>query len=69
MKLLHQNVELTPVNNCAKFHLICINSKKVTVGGGEGRNQPQPEMEKPFVIAILIFGKKIVFQLLCHSLS
>ena len=36
-KLHHQNVELTPANNCAKFHSICINSKKKVTGG---RNQP-----------------------------
>ena len=33
--------KLTTVNNCAKFHLVCTNNKKGTVGGG-GRNHPLP---------------------------
>ena len=46
LKKLHRlNVELTPINNCTKFYLFCINNDKVTVcvcggGGGGGGDQP-----------------------------
>ena len=40
-KLHHQIVEFISVNNGAKFHLICINSKKC-YGGGWTESPPPP---------------------------
>ena len=35
-----KNVEFTLINNCAKFRLICVNNKKVSVGGRVRRTPP-----------------------------